>query len=115
MDPIRCAISIHQPWAELILCGKKAEDFRRRRTHIRERVYIYASLRRERRSAIWLQVDQDRDEIPTGVIVGSVEIVDCIWNEDRKLNAYVLRNPERLTSPLHPTNHPLPGIWRPEF
>ncbi|MBI4768802.1 MAG: ASCH domain-containing protein [Deltaproteobacteria bacterium] len=37
------AISIRQPWVELILLGKKKAEYRSRPTKIRERVYIYAS------------------------------------------------------------------------
>ena len=43
---IERAISIRQPYAELILRGKKKNEFRSRPTNIRERVYIYAALRR---------------------------------------------------------------------
>ena len=38
------ALSIKQPWAELILRGKKTIEVRSRRTHVRGRVQIYASL-----------------------------------------------------------------------
>jgi hypothetical protein len=36
------ALSIRQPWAELIMLGRKKIEYRSRQTHIRERVYIYA-------------------------------------------------------------------------
>ena len=36
------ALSIRQPWAELILQGHKTIEVRSQRTNIRERVYIYA-------------------------------------------------------------------------
>jgi hypothetical protein len=38
------ALSIHQPYAEQILRGKKKVEYRSRPTNIRERIYIYASL-----------------------------------------------------------------------
>jgi hypothetical protein len=44
MKPIR-AISIKQPLVELILQGKKKFEYRGVRTNIRERVYIYASMK----------------------------------------------------------------------
>lgn len=44
MTPIIGAISIRQPYVELILQGKKLKEFRSRRTHIRDRVYLYVSM-----------------------------------------------------------------------
>jgi hypothetical protein len=38
------ALSIHQPYAELILRGKKKSEYRSMPTNIRGRVYIYAAL-----------------------------------------------------------------------
>jgi hypothetical protein len=40
------AISIRQPYVERILNGTKKAEFRSRRTLIRERVYLYVSMRR---------------------------------------------------------------------
>ena len=42
--PVR-AISIRQPYVELIFRGEKKAEYRSIPTNIRERVYIYASLR----------------------------------------------------------------------
>ncbi len=44
MNEITRAISIRQPYVELILQGKKWQEFRSRRTHLRGRVYLYASM-----------------------------------------------------------------------
>jgi hypothetical protein len=38
----RRALSIRQPFAELIMRGKKDIEYRSRQTHIRERVFVYA-------------------------------------------------------------------------
>jgi len=76
------ALSIRQPWAYAILhLGKDVED-RPRRTHYRGRILIQAALRVEREEALKLKLDPD--ELPTGAIVGSVEIVDCIRNSKSK-------------------------------
>ena len=40
------ALSIRQPWAELILLGHKTIEVRSKRTNLRERVFIYAELNR---------------------------------------------------------------------
>ncbi len=52
-------------------------------------------------------------ELPTGVILGSVEIVDCRWDEAENLYAYVLKNPKRLRTPRRPKGVPMPSFWRP--
>ena len=44
---IERAISIRQPWVEQILRRVKSREFRDFPTNIRERVYLYASLRPE--------------------------------------------------------------------
>ena len=46
MKPNMRALSIRQPWAELILLGHKTIEVRSRRTNLRERVFIYAGLNR---------------------------------------------------------------------
>ena len=50
--PVR-AISIRQPYVELIFRGEKKAEYRSIPTNIRERVYIYASLRPADESAAW--------------------------------------------------------------
>jgi hypothetical protein len=46
------------------------------RTHYRGRILIQASLKVEREEARKLKLDPD--ELSTGAIVGSVQIVDCV-------------------------------------
>jgi hypothetical protein len=72
------ALSIRQPWAELILSRKKKTEIRNRPTNIRGRVYIYAGLKRDtaKQEKAWAKkYELDLDELTRGVIVGSVEIV----------------------------------------
>ena len=74
------ALSIRQPWAELILSGHKTVEVRSKATHLRERIYIYASKSRidaEEESRIAVKFGIDVDALPRGVLVGSVEIVGC--------------------------------------
>ena len=40
------ALSIPQSWAELILLGHKTIEVHSKRTHLRERVFIYAGFNR---------------------------------------------------------------------
>jgi hypothetical protein len=74
------ALSIRQPWAELILLGHKTIEVRSQRTNIRERAYIYAGRSRieaEGEDRIAAKFGIDVDSLPRGVLVGTVEIVGC--------------------------------------
>jgi hypothetical protein len=115
MARITRALSIRQPWAELVLRGLKRREYRARRTNIRERVYVYASLTPADSNSGWRKVGHAPGELPIGVIVGSVEIVGC--RVDGKIDefAYELANPRRFRVPLKPKNQPQPGFWRPKF
>lgn len=109
------AISIRQPWVELILRGDKKAEYRSRPTRIRERVYIYASLTPADWPKAWKKVGMQPGGLPTGAILGSVQIVDCRWDSRRDAYAYVLKDPKRLSKPLVAKNQPLPGFWRPKL
>ena len=103
------AISIRQPYVERILVGTKTREFRSRPTWIRGRVYLYAGLK----LAEGARVTSTVAALPKGLIVGSVQIVDC-----RDLGdcfAYVLKNPRRYRIPVAARGQPQPGFWRPRF
>jgi hypothetical protein len=109
-EHLKRALSIPQPFVELILTGRKTAEYRSRYTHMRERVYLYAS-----------KIVNDVEEypydrallLPRGVIVGSVDIVDCVNDEDRY--AWVLKNPRRFKTPIIAKGTPQPGFWFPYF
>jgi hypothetical protein len=108
---LRLALSIRQPWAELILLGVKATEFRTRGTRVRGRIFIYASLGRYPRAdeAEWAE-EYGLDDIaglPRGVIVGTVELYDCRGDE------WYLRSPERLARLIKPERRPNPVWFRP--
>lgn len=112
--PITRAISIRQPFVEMILDGTKPIEYRSRRTNIRERVWLYASKTPENEVAN--EEGYDIEVLPRGRIVGSVEIVDCTESEeDYGTFEWHLANPSRLKKHLIPVNQPQPGIWRPQF
>ena len=112
-DQIKRAISIRQPYVELILRRRKTREYRSRPTNIRERVYLYASLRPAEWQ--WEKVRERPGELPVGVIVGTVEIVDCRWDGRAQNYAYILRHPKRLRRHLRPKGQPTPCFWRPRF
>ena len=70
------ALSVKQPFAEQILRGSKTIEYRNRPTHIRERVYIYASLG-PRPAEDFAHMNLKPGDLPTGMLVGTVEIVGC--------------------------------------
>ena len=139
-DPAdRClvrALSIRQPFAELILQGRKTIEYRSRPTHIiGERFYLYASqtwaaggvgakawstdLSMPGDGALpWLAELAEgarlfrEGTLPTGVIVGSA-LIDRVTPGDDGLFRWHLAGVERLASPRKPTRHPQPAWFRP--
>ena len=115
MPEIIRAISIRQPLVEQILRGQKKFEYRSMNTKIRERVYLYASAKPFEDPDMWRKMKAQPGDLPTGVIVGSVEITDCQWDDENDCYAYTLANPQRLSSHLQATNQPQPVFWRPQF
>lgn len=107
------AISIRQPYVELILRGVKKNENRGRPTKLRERVYIYAALNPAHNARAWTRARAEPGNLTTGAIVGSVEIVGCHWKGDEY--AYRLAKPRRLKRRLYAKNQPLPCFWCPKF
>jgi hypothetical protein len=120
------ALSVRQPYAELILRGNKVIEFRTKPTNIRERVYLYVS-KHPSGPEIWEGLDFTADDVPTGIIVGTVEIANCgrIPHEDKEkfgldrsifpeddevVYGWLLEAPRRLKRTLKPEGHPQP-IW----
>ena len=69
-------ISIKQPWASLIVNGYKKYEFRSWKTKYRGKILIHAS-----KSFNKSDVDRFKNlnlDFPTGVIIGEVELIDCI-------------------------------------
>jgi hypothetical protein len=104
------ALSIRQPHAETIMRGIKDVEYRSRATRIRGRIFIYASLGRYSNAdeadmlADYGMEDVNADDLPRGVVVGTVELFDCDGDE------WLLRNPERADQLLVSKNHPQP-VW----
>jgi hypothetical protein len=109
-QPRMKALSIRQPHAEAIMRGIKDTEYRSGPTKIRGRIFIYAGLGRYSADDESVMLDEyglseiDSDELPRGVLVGTVELFDCDGVE------WYLRNPERADQLLAPKNHPQP-VW----
>jgi predicted transcriptional regulator len=106
----RTALSIRQPNAEQILRGKKKIEYRNMPTNKRERVYVYASMTPADQEA-WDEIGLEQGYLPTGVIVGTVEVVGC--RKVRGEYEWDLAKPVRLKSPLKPKKHPQPAWFNP--
>jgi hypothetical protein len=104
------ALSIRQPLSELILLGEKTLEFRSMRTHMRERVYLYAG---KTLAIVEGFPEEEAELLPRCVIVGGVEIVDCY--EDEEGFAEDLARSIRYAKPLKPKGTPQPGFWHPTF
>jgi hypothetical protein len=123
------ALSVRQPWAELILLGHKTIEVRSRRTNILERVHIYAGRNRieaEEEARIASQFGIEVDALPRGVLVGTVEIVGCgplemsdsraacfEIDEAAGFFAWLLVRPDRAENRQTPRNHPQPVFFNP--
>ena len=111
------ALSIRQPYAEFIMDGFKKYEFRNVFTRIRERVYIYASKKPDNGPCdanTFYTYMHKFDKLPLGVIIGTVEIVNCLRVIDGEAKyAWQLENPKRLKRFLKPKNKPQPVWFKP--
>jgi hypothetical protein len=108
--PITRALSVRQPYIELILAGRKTIEYRSRATRVRERVYLYASQIPGPAEA-FADAELDWQELPVGAILGSVEIIGCEQGED--FYEWQLARPRRLARPLKPIRRPQPLFFFP--
>ena len=106
----RIALSIRQPYAELILRGVKCFEYRSRPTHQRGRVYVYAA-KQEGDPSGYRKLRCAPEDLPRGVLVGTVEIVNCTGTPGDY--RWHLARPRRLRRPRRPKNHPQPAWFQP--
>jgi hypothetical protein len=109
------ALSIRQPWPELILRGQKKYEIRPRPTRERGRIWIHAGLVADPRLVALAGLTGA--SLPRGALVGTVEIVDCtpftreIAEQMHAVNVYFgtwtagsfawrLAAPQRLATPV---------------
>ena len=104
------ALSVRQPYAEQILRGTKEIEYRSMLTRIRGRVYIYASLTPGDMEK-FQEMGAQPGDFPVGVLVGTVELVDCTGQPGDY--EWHLRLPVRLPEPIRPPRHPQPAWFFP--
>ena len=110
-DPARIALSIRQPWVELILLGRKTIEVRSWATRHRGPLWLHAGMTRERKLLQRFRLNEK--QLTFGALVGRCELTDCIeftpatWEQwrDRHHNpgplsgtlyAWLLENPTRI-------------------
>src|SRR5712691_11082315 len=109
MDRLR-ALSIRQPYAELIMLGKKKIEYRSKPTKIRGLVYVYASMT-PGHIGDFERLQLKPGDLPTGVLIGTVEVVGCRDGDD--CCEWLLADPKRLDEAVRPLNHPQPALFYP--
>ncbi len=110
------ALNIHQPWAELIIQGRKTIELRTRRTNHRGLLAIRAT--KTVMGAFCRQVEIDPATLVTGAILGIVELVEVIEMTPERFQSlrakhlsggiapgrrkwgWRLTNPRRLAQPI---------------
>ncbi|WP_031386548.1 ASCH domain-containing protein [Desulfonatronum thiodismutans] len=110
-DPTRLALSIRQPWVELILLGRKSIEVRSWTTKHRGPLWLHAGMARERK--LFQRIHLDEKQLAFGALVGRCELTDCMafapatWEQWRgrhhnpgpltgTLYAWLLENPARI-------------------
>lgn len=114
-------LSVRQPWAWAIFHGGKDIENRTWSTHYRGPLAIHASSVRTPQK-YWVELQDkkcrvpDKDELPTSVILGVVDLVDVVeksrsrWHMDGYYG-FVFRNPRLLVKPLRA--HGWLNLWEP--
>lgn len=74
------ALSLKQPWAALVIAGRKAIEVRKWATSIRGRIYIHAAQVADNRPEAQVLVTDDLRRLVQlrGGIIGSAELTGCV-------------------------------------
>lgn len=122
MAGITKALSVKQPWAELICLGIKDIENRTWKTNFRGRVYVHAPVAEDKKSPLSKEREEATDHIEEfsfkkSAIIGEVDIVDCIKNSnsiwaDKGVDIWhwKLENAVFYDKPITPIKGKL-GIW----
>jgi ASCH domain len=101
------ALSVCQPFAEQIMRGEKTIEYRDYKTKIRGMVYLYAT--KKPRMDSFDDCGFSINEVALGMIVGTVEIVDCTGSGSNF--EWHLAEPKRFKVPLKSERQPQPSFW----
>jgi len=125
-DPELPALGVRQPWAELIVSGRKSLEIRSRPTRVRGTIYIYSSKKVAEYPAAAeaaAAAGVDLSAATKGRIVGTVELTGCRPTSVgdarascvpaemlRDRYAWEFANPVRFEEPLRVRFLPY-GVW----
>ena len=89
-------LTIRQPWASLIMAGLKEYEFRSWKTNYRGEILIHAgkTIGREAEKRLKKYLS---DKLPTGKILGKVNLMDCIKVTPQFLSELRKVNPDIYT------------------
>lgn len=104
----KVALSIRQPWATLVLMGRKTVEIRRWSTPVRGRIFLHAGKIADPRSEGWDAITEEWRPLTElrGGLIGTIELTDCI--------AYRTLDQFRADQQLHlndPTWFLPPVLW----
>jgi len=93
------ALSLKQPWAALLVGGRKTIEVRSWPTARRGRILIHAARVSDERPAAWAYVDAELELLARtcGGIIGMAELADC--TPYRSLEAFVSDRAKHLNEP----------------
>jgi len=102
------ALTVRQPWAELIVRGRKDVENRPWRTNHRNLLAIHAGLGFDPHEP------KVRGELESGAIIGVVDVLDCVRGSESPWGLpgqwhWILGNARRLSKPI-PYRGAL-GLW----
>jgi ASCH domain len=83
--PLSYALSLKQPWATLLVYGRKTIEIRRWPTARRGRVFVHAARVADSRPEAWALVPPElrKSAELLGGIIGTGELTDCLTYRDR--------------------------------
>jgi len=99
-------LTVRQPWASAIFVAGKDVENRPKRTHYRGRLWIDAGLKSDQGAIEWAAKNKvwvPQEPFEHGVILGSVELVDCVeesWSPWAVDGNYYWINPRVLRYPV---------------
>jgi hypothetical protein len=112
---VKC-LSVSQPYANLIICGKKTVELRTWNTKFRGEFLVHAPL--VIKKEVCKKLGIDKEEIRTGVIIGRAELYDVkVYNSTNEIKSdynkhlaskeffdhkygFLLRNPKEFRVPI---------------
>jgi hypothetical protein len=102
------ALSIHQPWAWLIVAGHKDIENRSWPIYKQETLLIHAAKKIDLEELNWVRLHFPKISLPehftTGAIIGQAEVVGCVESHESEWftgpYGFVLRNPIKYPKPI---------------